>query len=423
MAERDHDLRQAARRAFDAAVLRADPGAALAGFLNSATLPRPAPGGVTRIVALGKAAPAMLRALLPLVDGDVEAVCITHRENDDKVAGVTTFRAGHPVPDETGAAAANFVAKMLIKSNPEDIVIALISGGGSALLPAPPPGVSLADKRQLNRLLLASGLDISAMNLIRQQVSQLKGGGLARMASPARVTAYILSDVVGDDLRAIASGPTVAPIGTRAEALDLLCKTGLQDQVPASILAHLDAPDPDTGIPPSANHLIGGNAQSVRAAADALSDVYDVTVAPDPLVGDVADAAHTVLTGARKAATGRRPCALVWGGETTVRLQGTGLGGRNQELALRVAGLADDTPLMAPWVFLSGGTDGRDGPTEAAGAIVDQGTFGRIREMGRNPRELLENNDSNAALRLSGDLLVTGPTGTNVADIQIFLVG
>lgn len=414
-------LKQAARRGFDAAVGRADPGNAVRAQLARTPLPRPDVGGQTLIVALGKAAPAMLRALLAKIDGPSQAICITHKGNDERVEGVPTFYAGHPVPDEDGAAAAQVVISMLRNARAEDRVVALISGGGSALMPAPPEGVTLADKQRLNQLLLKSGLDINAMNLVRQQISQLKGGGFSCIAAPAPVTALILSDVVGDDLRAIASGPTVGPIGTRAEALALLHKARVADALPESIYHHLSTPEKPSTPVQATNHLIGGNWQSVEAAMQALLDGFTCIADPAPLEGDVNAAATKIYKAAKGAGDG--PIALLWGGETTVRVTGSGMGGRNQELALRVAALADADPLGRPWVFLSGGTDGRDGPTDAAGAVVDQQSCARIQAKGTSPSQYLDRNDSNAALRLSGDLLITGATGTNVADIQILLIG
>ena len=413
-------LRKQAVAAFEAAVARADPAAALLEHLRRNPLPDTGMGGKTFLIAVGKAAPAMANAALRQIKGQVNAICVTHRENATEVAGARVFRAGHPVPDEIGASAANAVIEMLAETSAQDVVIALISGGGSALLPAPLAGISLADKQALNAALLAGGLDISSMNLIRQQVSELKGGGLLRHAHPAKVVSYILSDVVGDDLRAIASGPTVAPLGTPAQALELLLQNGVAHSVPKSVLNLLAAKQATTVPPAAENFLIGGNTQSLSAAAEYLDPTFKVIAARSPLVGDVEDAAQTIFSAMQTASD--TSVALLWGGETTVRIKGSGLGGRNQELALRVAELADMSPISRSWVFLSGGTDGRDGPTNAAGGIVDQSTLPRIRAAGVDPQALLANNDSNAALTLSDDLLVTGPTGTNVADIQIALI-
>lgn len=409
---------------FRAGIAAADPAAAVARALSGGAAPVPGPGGRLAVVAVGKAAVGMARAAMAACRPDTVLVVTNHEnatpENRARVAGAQVFAAGHPVPDAGGARAAQAVIALLATLGPEDRLLALISGGGSALLPAPVQGVSLQDKAQVNRLLLASGADITQMNLVRQQLSVLKGGGMARLAAPAPVTALILSDVVGDDLRVIASGPTVAPIGTRAEARALLQGRGLWDRLPAPVRAHLqqDAPAPD--VPRADNRLIGSNALSVAAmaaAAGAAAGGAGLHMAQAPLVGDVAEAAARIV--AQTAAQG--PGIWLAGGETTVELTGTGLGGRNQELALRVALLAEAAGWPDGWVFLSGGTDGRDGPTEAAGGLVDAGTCARIRAAGLSPRALLADNDSNAALAAAGDLLITGPTGTNVADLQILI--
>lgn len=391
--------------------------------LDCHPLPRAAHGHRTIVLAVGKAAPAMVRTVLPRIDGPRVSICVTHRENSEKTPGAEIFRAGHPVPDSVGAAGAMRMQEVLRGTEPGDRVIALISGGGSALLPAPPSGVTLDDKQALNRLLLGSGLDIVAMNLIRQQVSGLKGGGMARLAAPAPVTGYILSDVIGDDLRAIASGPTSEPIGTAEEARHLLHDAGLFDRLPDSIQRHLRRATRPPFPGDTVNHLIGGNRQSVLAATESLCRDYDARAVEIPLTGDVGEAAVAIFRTLRDSPVSDRPRAILWGGETTVRVRGRGMGGRNQELALRLAALADAQPIHAPWAFLSGGTDGRDGPTDAAGAIVDQDTLTRIRARGLPPERYLDNNDSNAALRLSDDLLITGATGTNVADVQVLLIG
>lgn len=381
-------------------------------------LPRPDPGGVYRVLALGKAAIPMAECLLAVLDGPSEAIAITNYENARDLPGATVYPAGHPVPDENGARAAVAIEKMLATATAADRVIALVSGGGSALVPAPVAGLSLADKAAVNRLLLSGGLEITEMNFIRQQLSRLKGGGLLRAAAPAPVWAYILSDVIGDDLRVIASGPTVAPIGTRAEARALLKERGLWPDLPAAVRAALAADAPATADPPPAhNLLIGSNRKSLDAVLAAVGT--GAVIADDRLIGDVGDAATRIVSAAQTAAVGTT--CLIFGGETTVTLRGTGLGGRNQELALRVAMSMTDTGRT--WVFLSGGTDGRDGPTEAAGGVVDAGTVARIRAAGGDAEALLANNDSNKALSLAGDLLVTGATGTNVADVQILLLG
>ncbi len=390
-------------RIFQAGLVAADPARALVPLL-------PGLDGPDLILAVGKAARAMAEAALAAL-GPVETLVVTNDENARPLTGATVLAASHPVPDARGAAAAETILARLSHMQPGQHILALISGGGSALVPAPVAGVSLADKAAVNRLLLASGAEITRMNLVRQQLSRLKGGGLLRAAHPARVTALILSDVVGDDLRAIASGPTVAPLGTRAEARAILKDHAVWDALPPAVRTHLDAAEPPpTPLPEARNLLIGSNALSVRAMAKAAPDA---TVAAEPLTGDVAEAAARVVTS--------DPGITLFGGETTVILKGKGRGGRNQELALRVALLADAQGWTGPWTFLSGGTDGRDGPTDAAGAIVDHASLARMRAAGIDPVARLLQNDSYPCLAASGDLLMTGGTGTNVADLQVLI--
>ena len=409
----------ALRSAFRAAIDQADPEAAVARHMTA--LSRNANGRVI-VIAAGKAAPAMLRGAMAHLGQDIEALCVTHKENQDRIENIPFFNSGHPIPDDVGLDATQKITEVLAGTTADDQVIALISGGASALLPAPAQGISLADKQALNAALLASGLDIVEMNMIRQQVSTLKGGGLLRQAAPAPVSAYILSDVVGDDLRAIASGPTVAPLGTKTSARERLQQVGAWDTLPASIQTHLQGPDVNDDLPNASNTLVGSNPQSVEAAAAHLRSDFKVIAIDEPLVGDVGTAAETIIATLDNHLPVSAATAIVWGGETTVQLRGDGRGGRNQELALLVARHLNARNPSQTVHFLSGGTDGRDGPTDAAGAIVDAGTWPRITDADLDPAALLANNDSYAALQASGDLLITGATGTNVADIQILMI-
>ena len=413
------DPTNALRSAFQAAIDQADPKAAVARHMTA--LSQNANGRVI-VIAAGKAAPAMLRGAMAQLGQNIEAICVTHKENQDRIENIPFFNSGHPIPDDVGLKATQMITEILARTTADDHVIALISGGASALLPAPAQGISLADKQALNAALLASGLDIVEMNMIRQQVSTLKGGGLLRQAAPAHVSAYILSDVVGDDLRAIASGPTVAPLGTKTSARERLQQVGAWDTLPASITVHMQGPDVNDDLPKATNTLVGSNRQSVEAAAAHLRPDFNVIAIDDPLVGDVDTAAQTIITALDNQLPVSAPTAIVWGGETTVQLQGDGRGGRNQEMALLVAQHLNDCNPTQGIHFLSGGTDGRDGPTDAAGAIVDAGTWARITDAGLDPAALLANNNSYAALQASGDLLITGATGTNVADIQILMI-
>lgn len=404
-------MRAQARHLFKLAVSAAEPAKAVRHALAQAR-----PDGPVRLLALGKAARPMAEAALAVLGGQVvEALVITNAENAAPVPGATVMVAGHPVPDEGGMRAGAAAEAMLARAGAGEVVLALISGGGSALLPAPVQGVTLAQKAEVSRLLLGAGLDITEMNMVRQHLSRLKGGGILRAAAPARVEALVLSDVVGDDLRVIASGPTVAPIAPRAEVRALLQARGLWTALPQAARSALERPEPAEPLPEATNRLIGSNAQSLAAmVAEARGVIWH-----ERLEGDVAAAADWLVAQMRAAPPGviRAFC----GGETTVVLRGTGRGGRNQELALRVA--AGMAGVRRPWVFLSGGTDGRDGPTDAAGGVVDGGTLERIAAAGGDWRALLDNNDSHAALGMAGDLLMTGGTGTNVADVQVVLMG
>lgn len=404
-------LRAEALRLFQIAIDAADPAHAVDRAIDADL----AAEGTLFLVAVGKAAVPMMRAAQARVRPGqaVQAMLVTNPENAADLPGCKTYLANHPVPDAAGEVAAKALEQLLATTTASDRVVALISGGGSALLPAPVKGVTLQEKAQVNQLLLGSGLEINDMNHIRQQLSRLKGGGLLRAAAPAAVTAYILSDVVGDDLRAIASGPTVAPIGTRASAKALMQRAGIWDAAPASVKAHLSGPDLPQELPNAENILVASNRQSLDAMRAAAPDAQIVN---DRLEGNVAEVAPQ-LAQIFNTLPADAPATLLFGGETTVTLTGTGRGGRNQDLALRMA--MQDIP--GDWVFLSGGTDGRDGPTDAAGGLVDAGTSARLAEAGVDAQARLANNDAYAALGASGDLVITGGTGTNVADVMIFL--
>ena len=388
--------RAEALRIFEAGVKAADPYAAVADALDDVAPP-------ALIVAVGKAARLMAQGALARFSG-VTCLVVTNYENAAPLEGATVIAAGHPVPDTNGAAAAKAVIAALRAA--DGPVLALISGGGSALLPAPAGALTLADKAKVNEMLLGSGLDIVAMNLIRQQLSDLKGGGFLRHAAPQPVTALILSDVIGDDLSAIASGPTVGPIGTAQEAILLLKEAQLWAALPQAVRQHLETAQQPVALPAARNMLVGSNAKSVAAMKEAAGAAH---VIAEPIVGDVADAARLICDRAVIGTT-------VWGGETTVVLRGSGRGGRNQELALRIALEAKRRGWRA-WTCLQGGSDGRDGPTDAAGGLVDQDTLGKITDLDAR----LANNDSYAALDEAGDLLLTDATGTNVADLGVMI--
>ncbi len=399
-------LRAEAKAIFQAGVDAADP----AGAVRRALMADPVVGRVT-VIALGKAAGAMMAEALLHVDA-VRALVVTNRENYRDVAGAEVIVGEHPVPSDGSVAAGAAVLDAVAGMGPEEQVLALISGGGSALAIAPVEGVSAGDKQAANAVLLASGMDINQMNLVRQCLSRIKGGGLLA-ATEASVRALILSDVIGDDLRVVASGPTVGRVGSHRDARAVLQAAGAWEAMPVSVKAHLEI---DADVPvsrPAQNQIVGSN----RASLDAMVAACNrAVIVDDALDGDVADAAEKVLAAMRAT---RGDCTLIFGGETTVKLQGDGIGGRNQELALRVARGAQG--LAGNWVFLSGGTDGRDGPTDAAGGLVDAQTVARMEAAGLAIGDVLANNNSYHGLQAAGDLLMIGATGTNVADVQVFL--
>ncbi|MEM1100753.1 MAG: DUF4147 domain-containing protein [Pseudomonadota bacterium] len=396
------EKRAAAQEIFMAGVAAADPGDAVARALNS----QPVAPGAT-IIAVGTAALRLAEAARAEVENPREILIVTNPENARDVAGAEVFAASHPVPDAQGLRAAEAVEAALGRA---DHVLALLSGGGSALLPAPVKGLTLDDKIKVNELLLASGADITQMNLVRQSLSRLKGGGFLRAAAPATVRALILSDVVGDDLSTIASGPTAPPLGTRADAAQVLEARGLMDRVPEAVRRVLAAPEEAWDGPAAENELVGSNTASVMAMAGAARAYgLPVHVHAPALTGDVEEAA-------RRVAGTTDPGIHLFGGETTVTLRGSGKGGRNQELALRVALHLR----RGDWVYLQAGTDGRDGPTDAAGATVDAERLAAMQQ-GGDLLAQLENNDAYHALKPAGALLVTGATGTNVADLGVLI--
>ena len=399
-----HPFYDQAQKAFLAGIAAADPadavGKALPVFDQAPTL-----------IAIGKAAVSMAQMAQSMLGELPEVVVVTNPENASNMEGAQVFAASHPIPDQIGLQASQAVIAALQRAAKEGRpVLCLISGGGSALLPAPVAGISLQDKMELNALLLASGADIELINLIRQQLSTLKGGGMLRFAAPSPVTALILSDVIGDDLRAVASGPTVSPIGSRAQARAALVGLGLWEDVTASVKFALDQSDETSDLPEATNILIGSNGISLAAMAN---DLPLAQVHEQPLVGDVAEAAVRVVAAG--------PGIHLFGGETTVKLIGNGRGGRNQELALRVALLAEQEGWQGPWLYLQAGTDGRDGPTNAAGGVVCESSIASLRGAGVGPEKLLANNDAYSALSAAGALLLTGSTGTNVADLGILI--
>jgi glycerate 2-kinase len=451
-------LRQMAESLFHTGVEAADPGRAVARVLQvhdgqlhilgndgDPANSRSGPWKRVFVAAFGKAALAMAAAARDALPEDLfknPGVAVANYENvHDAIDtnGFTVIAAGHPLPDANGVKGAQAVAEMAASAGEGDLVLVLISGGGSALIPYPAEGLTLEDKIITTGLLLASGADIGAMNTVRKHLSRLKGGGLARIVAPAHLHALILSDVLGDDLSTIASGPTVPDVTTFADARNILEASGVWDKVSDAVRGHIEqgssgeteeTPKPgDPLFAATASTLVGSNSVSLEALSQATRDAgCKVQVWNSCLTGEASEEAEKWVAAALTAKKERGPSAsdiplaMVAGGETTVTLKGSGRGGRNQEMALAFVIAAEKAGLSGDWVFLSGGTDGRDGPTDAAGGLVDTRSCARMREAGLNLQEHLDHNNSYAALESSGDLLVTGATGTNVADLQIFLI-
>jgi glycerate 2-kinase len=387
------------------------------------------------LIAAGKAASRMAAAAEGILDRKLDAGLAVDVSAQAPLSRVRLMLAGHPVPDERGLRAAEAVERLASDLTQGDALLFLLSGGASALLAAPVTGVSLDDKATITSLLLRSGAVIHELNVVRKHLSRLKGGGLARAAAPARIVCLALSDVVGDDPSTIASGPTAPDPSTYNEAIEIIKSRGIWEKAPSSIRRHLEAgvsgarpetPKPgDTVFRRVTTQIIGSNRRSLEAAARTARLLgLRTLILTSRLEGEACEVARVLTAILRECVeTGhpsKLPVCLLVGGETTVTIRGQGRGGRNQELAVAAAESLADFPTAA--VVASLGTDGVDGVTTAAGGIVDQATIKRAQALGLAPaRHFMADNDSNSFLASLGDLIVTGPTGTNVCDIVALL--
>jgi glycerate 2-kinase len=380
------------------------------------------------VLAVGKAAGAMARAADELLGEKVSGgLVVTKDGHDPGPDGFETAFASHPEPDERGVEAARKVQETAESCGEGELLLALISGGASALLADPAPPIELADLKTLTGDLLRSGADIGEINTVRKHVSVLKGGGLARLANPAQTVALLLSDVVGDDPSSIASGLTAPDQTTLENTRHVLQRYDIDP--PESIAKHLqDAEETPAAEDPVfenvVNVICGGGRHAAEAAAARAEELgYTPLLLTTTLTGDALGAASMYAAIVTEVlASGnpvRSPCAIVSGGEATVTVRGDGAGGPNLEFALALAVELDG---VDDWAAFSADTDGHDGSTEAAGGLVDGGTAGEIRGSGVDPEESLSENDSYAALEACGGLIVTGPTGTNVNDVRVALV-
>ncbi len=428
-------LREHALDIFGAGVAAADPSRAVRDAIRALRADGRLEGRDLRVVAFGKAAVTMATAAAEAL-GDAlrpgHALVVVNHENARAVEGVEVLPSGHPMPDAAGVEAASCVREFVSGAGDDGLTLVLISGGGSAILPAPAAPLTLEDKQRTTEILLASGAPIDELNCVRKHLSYLKGGGLARCAAPARVESLILSDVIGDDLSVIASGPTVADPTTFADCRAVLAARGAWIDLPAAVRDRVEAgcrgeidDTPKPGDPifdRVEDRLVGSNGQSLDASAKRAAELgYEVEIVDRALVGEARDAGEALARRLEATGGARRPVAMVAGGETTVTVRGAGRGGRNQEMAAAFARAATTIDVPGAWAFLSAGTDGIDGPTDAAGGLVDAGTLARAAAAGADVDAALRDNDAYSFLSAAGDLLVTGATGTNVADLQVLL--
>ena len=394
------------------------------------------------LVGAGKAGVPMARAVVECLGEQVKAGLVIVKDgyapDDDDLtaAGVEIVEAGHPIPDERGRYGTLRIIKLLEGVKTDDLVVCVISGGGSALMHALVAGVSLQDLQRLTSCLLAVGADIQEINTLRKHLDQIKGGGLARAASPAQVVTLILSDVIGDPLDVIASGPTAPDRSTFTDAWAVIKRYEILDKVPSSILEHLqqgmrgeiqDTPKQgDEIFQRVTNCIVGNNSQAAQAALEAARRIgYQGLLLTTELQGEASRAGQTLgalvrqVKRARDANTLAKPLCLVVGGETTVTIAGEGKGGRNQELALgAVEGLAG----LDGVALVTLATDGGDGPTDAAGAVVTGDSFARAKAIGLVPADYLRRNDSYHFFEALDDLIKTGPTLTNVNDLTFLFI-
>ncbi len=383
------------------------------------------------VTGFGKASYQMAKSVEEVLDGDMitGGIIVTKyghikSRHPGDLKKIKTREAGHPIPDANGIKAAEEIINLLRNTDEKTLVLCLVSGGGSALFVSPCNGITLGEKQEITDLLLRAGADITELNAVRKHISAVKGGRLAAIAYPSEVISLMISDVIGDKLDVIASGPTAPDTSTYRDALDVISKFNLADKSPRTVMDVLnrglagelpDTPKQDNPIFRKVrNIVIGSNRTALEAAErEALSLGLDTEIISYDLTGEAREAGKWL---AKKAMWYKGAKCLISGGETTVTVKGEGKGGRNTELALS---FAMEIEGIEGITLLSAGTDGTDGPTDAAGAIVDGRTIAKAKSLGLNPGEYLQNNDSYNFFKETDSLLITGPTGTNVMDVQI----
>jgi glycerate 2-kinase len=415
-------MKQELRALFDAAVAAADPAVVVPGHLPER------PRGRTIVVGAGKASAAMARAFERAWDGPLSGLVVTRYGHAVACEKIEIVEASHPVPDAAGEQAALRMLELVKGLTEDDLVVALISGGGSALLAAPAPGLTLADKQAVNRSLLACGASIDEMNCVRKHLSAVKGGRLAAAAFPARVETLLISDVPGDDPDVIASGPTLPDPTSFADARAILARYEITP--PEAVRVHLEraaeeTPKPgDPRLARARATMLATPQMSLHAAAEVARKAgFTPLILSDCIEGEAREAARVLaaiaLQARRRGEPARAPCVLLSGGETTVTIRGKGRGGRNVEFLLALAiALRGEAGIWA----LSADTDGVDGIEEIAGALIGPDTLERTRAAGMTATDYLANNDAHSFFEKLGDQVITGPTLTNVNDFRAILL-
>ena len=430
-------LREDAKKLYSSSLAKLDPSGAVFDYLSSNKI---VSSNYKKIypVAFGKASISMMTGFLDYLSKEFpglpiheKPIVVSNISNEKINYNVDLHFTSHPIPDKKSIQAGDKVINYISSSTDNDLVVFLISGGASALLAKPPSSITLDDKTILTDLLLKSGASINEMNTVRKHMSDIKGGRLAKFASPSTCYSLIISDVINDDISSIASGPTISDNTTYNDAMDILNRYNLSEYTPPSIINHIESgiqghiEESPSEIDNCTNTIISSNRLYREQLFSFASDQgYLPIIIPRDITGEAKKEALFLIDSINKYVTesDTNSLALISGGETVVNMKGSGKGGRNQELALSFLLNHNDIKTNREWILLSVGTDGIDGPTDAAGGIIDSNSIKKMKKSKLDINTYLENNDSYNYLADIDSLYVTGPSGTNVADIQLILI-
>ena len=430
-------LREDAKKLYTSSLAKLDPSGTVYDYLSSNKI---VSSNYKKIypVAFGKASISMMSGFLDYLSNEYpglpvheKPIVVSNISNEKINHNVDLHFSSHPIPDEKSIQAGDKVINYISSSTDNDLVVFLISGGASALLSKPPSSITLNDKTVLTDLLLKSGASINEMNTVRKHMSDIKGGRLAKFASPSTCYSLIISDVINDDISSIASGPTISDNTTYNDAMQILNKYNLSEETPPSIIDHIKSgiqghiEESPSEIDNCINKIISSNRLYREQLSTFASELgYHPIIIPRDVTGEAKNEALILIDSINKytAESDEKSLALISGGETVVNMKGSGKGGRNQELALSFLANHSNIQTNRKWILLSVGTDGIDGPTDAAGGIIDSSSIEKMKELNLDISSYLENNDSYNFLSNVDSLYKTGPSGTNVADIQLILI-